>query len=103
VTIAIVPRVQRGGSKLVDLNKLQRIAAEQPIAVVGLEALIAVKKIGLSPSMMYGIEEAVVEAAFRGVSTLVVAVDEEVPHLVSRFISEDILHDTIDLRKAQPI
>jgi len=103
VTIAIVPRIQRGGSRLVDLNKLQRIAAKQPIAVIGLEALIAVKKVGLSPSMMYGAKEAVVEAAFRGVSTLVVAVDEEVPHLVSRFISEDILHDTIDLRKAQAI
>jgi putative transcriptional regulator len=99
VTIAIVPRIQRGGSRLVDLNKLKHIATEHPIAVVGLEALIAVKKAGLSPAMMYGIEEAVVEAAFRGVSTLVVAVDEEVPNLASRFISEDIPHDTIDLRK----
>ncbi len=100
VTIAIVPRIQRGGSRLVDLNKLKRIATEQPIAVVGLEALIAITKVGLSPAMAYGVKEAVVEAAFRGVSTLVVAVDEEVPHLASRFISEDIPYDIIDLRKA---
>jgi putative transcriptional regulator len=99
VTIAIVPRIQRGGSRLVDLNKLKHIGTEQPIAVVGLEALIAVKKAGLSPTIMYGIKEAVVEAAFRGVSTLVVAVDEEVPNLISRLISEDIPHDTIDFRK----
>ncbi len=97
VTVAIVPRIQRGGSAAVDLKQLRRIAADKPVAVLGLEALVSARKAGIAPFMQYGIVEGVTEAAFRGLSTVVVAVDELVPSLVARLISHDVPHDTVEL------
>jgi putative transcriptional regulator len=97
VTIAVVPGVQRGGSAAVDLEGLRRIAADKPVAILGLEALVSARKAGLSPLMQYGAAEGVIEAAFRGLSTVVVAVDEAVPPLIANLMSHDISYESVDL------
>jgi putative transcriptional regulator len=97
VTIAIVPRVQRGGSAAVDLEALRQVVANKPVAVLGLEALVSIKKVGISPLIQYAAAEGVVEAAFRGVSTVVVAVDEEVPPMIAELMSRDISYESVDL------
>jgi putative transcriptional regulator len=97
VTIAVVPRIQRGGSAVVDLEALRRIAAGKPVAILGLEALVSVQKAGISPLIQYGAAEGIVEAAFRGLSTVVVAVDEAVPPLIANLMSHDISYESIDL------
>ncbi|MGZ4904086.1 MAG: DUF7839 domain-containing protein [Halobacteriota archaeon] len=99
VTIGIVPRIQRGGSAAVDLELLKRIAVDKQVAVLGIEALVSTRKAGITPFIQYGIVEGVTEAAFRGLSTVVVAVDELVPPFVARLISHDIPHDTVELSK----
>jgi putative transcriptional regulator len=97
VTIAVVPGVQRGGSAAVDLEGLRRIAADKPVAILGLEALVSARKAGISPLMQYGAAEGVIEAAFRGLSTVVVAVDEAVPPLIANLMSHDISYESVDL------
>lgn len=97
VTIAIVPRVQRGGSAAVDLEALRQVVANKPVAVLGLEALVSVKKVGISPLIQYAAAEGVIEAAFRGLSTVVVAVEEAVPSLIAELMSRDISYESVDL------
>jgi putative transcriptional regulator len=97
VTIAIVPRVQRGGSAAVDLEALRQIVDNKPVAVLGLEALVSVKKVGISPLIQFAAAEGVIEAAFRGLSTVVVAVDEAVPPLIAELMSRDISYESVDL------
>ena len=97
VTIAIVPRVQRGGSAAVDLEALRQIVDDKPVAVLGLEALVSVKKVGISPLIQFAATEGVIEAAFRGLSTVVVAVDEAVPALIAELMSRDISYESVDL------
>ncbi len=99
VTIGVVPRIQRGGSAAVDIELLKRVAADKPVAVLGLEALVSTRKADLTPFIQYGAVEGVTEAAFRGVSTVVVAVDELVPPLIARLISHDISHNIVELSK----
>jgi len=97
VTIAIVPRVQRGGSAAVDLEALRQIVDNKPVAVLGLEALVSVKKVGISPLIQFAAAEGVIEAAFRALSTVVVAVDEAVPPLIAELMSRDISYESVDL------
>jgi putative transcriptional regulator len=97
VTIAIVPRVQRGGSAAVDLEALRQIVDNKPVAVLGLEALVSVKKVGISPLIQFAAAEGVIEAAFRGLSTVVVVVDEAVPPLIAELMSRDISYESVDL------
>lgn len=100
ITICKVPRVERGGSRSVDYGMLEKYAANKPyIAVLGVEALIALRKINIKPDILFGAKESVVEAAFHGLSSLVVSVDEEVPSLLNRLEAEGLSYEVVDLGK----
>lgn len=100
ITICKVPRVERGGSRSVDYGLLKKHAANKPyIAALGVEALIALRKINVQPNILFGAKESIVEAAFHGLSSLVVSVDEEVPSLLNRLESEGLGYEVVDLGK----
>ncbi|MDO9097310.1 MAG: winged helix-turn-helix transcriptional regulator [Candidatus Methanoperedens sp.] len=100
ITICKVPRVERGGSRSVDYEMLKKHAADKPyIAALGVEALVSLRKINIQPNILFGARESVVEAAFHGLSSLVVSVDEEVPSLLSRLESEGLSYEVVDLSK----
>lgn len=100
ITICKVPRVERGGSRSVDLQMLKKCSEHKPyIAAIGVEALISLRKINMQPNILFGARESVVEAAFHGLSSVVVSVDEEVPSLLNRLESEEIDYEVIDLSK----
>ncbi|HLB69679.1 MAG: winged helix-turn-helix transcriptional regulator [Candidatus Methanoperedens sp.] len=100
ITICKVPRVERGGSGSVDLQMLKKHSKDKPyIAAIGVEALISLRKINIQPNILFGAKESVVEAAFHGLSSLVVAVDEEVPSLLNRLESEGLRYEVVDLSK----
>lgn len=100
ITICKIPRVERGGSSSVDLELLKKHAANKPyIAALGVEALISLRKINVQPNILFGAKESVVEAAFHGLSSLVVSVDEEVPSLLNRLEAEGLSYEVVDLRK----
>ncbi len=100
ITICKVPRVEKGGSRLVNEEILKRHSKDKPyIAAIGVEALISLNKINIQPNILFGAKESVVEAAFHGLSSLVVSVDEEVPGLLNRLESEGLSYEVIDLKK----
>ncbi len=98
ITVCKIPRIERGGSKNVDLDRLRTLAKSKSyIAVIGAESVIAMKRIGISPNVMFGAKESVIEAAFHGLSSLVVSIDEEVPSLLSRLENDDLEYELVDL------
>lgn len=100
ITICKVPRTERGGSRSVDLQMLKKHSKDKPyIAAVGVEALIALRKINIKPDILFGAKESVVEAAFHGLSSLVVSVDEEVPSLLNRLEAQGLSYEVVDLRE----
>ncbi len=100
ITICKVPRVERGGSRSVDYGMLEKYAANKPyIAALGVEALVSLRKINVQPNILFGAKESVVEAAFHGLSSLVVSVDEEVPSLLNRLEAEGLSYEVVDLSK----
>ncbi|HOT07570.1 MAG TPA: MarR family transcriptional regulator [Methanotrichaceae archaeon] len=100
VTVCKVPRVQLGGTRSADLAALSGLLREGiMVGALGLEGLIALRKAGREPDILFGAKEAAVEAAFHGLSTLVVSVDEQVPGLLNRLESEGLKYELIDLSK----
>jgi len=100
ITICKVPRVEKGGSRCVDLEMLKSRSIDKPyIAAIGVEALISLRKINIQPNILFGAKESVVEAAFHGLSSLVVSVDEEVPSLLNRLEAEGLNYEVVDLSK----
>lgn len=100
ITVCKVPRVERGGSKSVDLGLLEKLTEKSNyLCALGVESLIALRRIGREPNIMFGAKESVVEAAFHGVSSVVVSVDEEVSSLLSRLESEGLAYELHDLKK----
>ncbi len=100
IKVCKVPRVERGGSRQVDMDLLDELVKESNyICALGVESLIALRKVGREPDVMFGAKESVVEAAFHGVSSIVVSVDEEVPPLLNRLESEGLAYELYDLKK----
>ena len=100
VTVLRLTGIQRGGSRHTDLNKLQAtIKGKQVIGAIGIEALIALRKIGIEPTFLYGVREAVVEAARSGLSPVVVCVDGDTSDLLRRLEEKDIDYEIVDARK----
>jgi len=93
-----VPGIQKGGSKRVDLARLKEEIAEVPLlGAVGIEALTALKRIGVAPQYFYGVKEATVEAARSGLSSTVVCVEDDLPGLVQRFTEDNLSYELLDL------
>ncbi|MCD6453060.1 MAG: winged helix-turn-helix transcriptional regulator [Dehalococcoidales bacterium] len=100
VTILRVPGIQKGGSRKVDLNRLQaEIRGKSVIAVIGIEALIALKQTDTPFYYIYGATEAVVEAAERGLNPVVACVDNETANLLQRLEKETIDYQLLDIEK----
>lgn len=98
ITVCKVPRVERGGSNNVDIDRLRTLAKSKAyIATIGVESLIALKKIDMEPNVMFGAKESVIEAAYHGLSSLVLAIDEEVPSILSRLETENLEYELVDL------
>ncbi len=100
IVICKIPRIERGGSKTVDLEKLKKlILTKKYIAAIGVEALTALRKINITPDAFFGTKESIIEAAYHGVSSLVVATDEEVPALLRRIEQEKFTYKLVEITK----
>jgi len=100
ITVCKVPRVQIGGSRKADLNILAKelqISGERMVGCLGIEALVALRKAGREPDVIFGAKESAVEAAYHGISSIVVSVDEQIPSLLNRLESEGLKYELIDL------
>ena len=101
ITVCKVPRVQMGGSRKVDQELLKRQLGEdrtaRTVGCLGIEALVALRKAGREPDVIFGAKESAVEAAYHGISSVVVSVDEQIPGLLNRLESEGLKYELIDL------
>jgi len=98
ILLCKVPRVQSGGSRKVDLSALQvQLARVMKVGCLGIEALVALRKVGREPDIIFGAKEFAVEAAYHGISSVIVSVDEQIPGLLTRLESEGLKYELIDL------
>ncbi|HPR67263.1 MAG TPA: Crp/Fnr family transcriptional regulator, partial [Methanothrix sp.] len=98
VTVCKVPRVQMGGSRNVKLDSLTEIiAGGKTVGALGIESLVALRKVGREPDVFFGAKESAVESAFHGVSSVIVCVDEQVPNLMGRLEAEGLKYELVDL------
>ena len=101
VTVLRLPGIQRGGSRQTDLDKLKRVTDKQGmVGAIGVEALTALRKIGTEPTCLYGVREAIVEAAQSGLSPVVACVDNDASDLIRVLEDKNIDYEILDARKA---
>ena len=67
------------------------------IGALGVEALVALRKAGREPDVIFGAKESAVEAAFHGINSVIASVDEQVPSLLERLESEGLKYELVDL------
>jgi putative transcriptional regulator len=98
ITVCKVPRIQLGGSRKVSLESLRKLLAEEKmVGCLGIEALVALRKVGREPDVVFGAKESSVEAAYHGISSIIVSVDEQVPNILNRLESEGLKYELVDL------
>lgn len=98
IVVAKVPRVQAGGSRKVDVNTLKTlVSSDRMIGALGVEALVALRRAGREPDVIFGAKESAVEAAYHGINSVIVSVDEQVPSLLERLESEGLKYELVDL------
>jgi len=103
VMIGKVPNVQDGGSRSTDLARLKREVKEaRLVGAMGTEALVALVQIGAKPDYVHGVREAAIEAAYCGLSFLVICSEDKVSILVQRLEEENLDYEIIDLRQNFP-
>jgi putative transcriptional regulator len=98
ILLCKVPRVQNGGSRKVDLPALRDLLTRaKMVGCLGIEALVALRKVGCEPDIIFGAKEFAVEAAYHGISSVIVSVDEQIPGLLTRLESEGLKYELFDL------
>ena len=98
IVVCKVPRVQSGGSRKINSELLKsKISEGKMVGALGIEALVALRKVDREPDVMFGAKESVVEAAHHGISSVIVGVDEQVPNLLERLESEGLKYELFDL------
>ncbi len=98
VRVCKVPRVERGGSRMVRTELLlDAIRGTEMVAAVGLEAYAALMKAGREPDMFFGSREGVVEAAFHGRDCAILIVDEEFTDFLKRLETVGLTYTIHDL------
>lgn len=98
VHVCKVPRIQRGGSRNVDMGRLLEIIEDKMmVGAVGLEAYIALETAGRPADMFFGAREGAIEAAFHGIETVIVIVDEEFTDFLKRLETVGLTYTIHDL------
>jgi len=96
VIVIRLPSVQKGGSKKVNGRKLKEVLKQGAlVGVLGIESIVALKKAGVKPDFIYGVKDAVVEAAQSGLSTVVVCVEDDTSGLLSTLEDNRIGYDIV--------
>ncbi len=100
ITVGKVPTIQRGGSGNTDLARLKEEIGEKAlVGAIGVEALVALRRIGVKPDYLYGVKEAIIEAAYSGLPFLAICTEEEFLILAQRLEEEGLIYQIVDLTK----
>jgi len=101
ITVLKTPGIQQGGSSRVDLAALKQEVTSRTglLGAIGIEAIVALRRIGVEPDYKYGVAEAAVEAARSGLPFVIVCSDDDAPHLLSRIREANLDYQLLDLRE----
>ncbi len=101
ITIGKVPGVQQGGSRNTDIARLkEEVKQGGLIGMIGIEALVAMRRAGREPDYLYGVKEATIEAAYCGLPFLVVCTEDSIAPLVQRLVEENLEYRIVDFSKS---
>ncbi len=100
ITIVRIPDIKNGGSRVCDLDKLRSLVSKTGMTgVIGLESLVALGKCGVEPDYRFGVREALIEAAFCGISSLLLCVESQLPDLLQEIESKNIAYEFVTFAK----
>jgi putative transcriptional regulator len=95
VTIVKVPSIASGGSHVADIKAL-RASTGGIVGVAGEEALATLQKAGIEPDVFFGAQEAIVEAAIKGVAGTLVISEGLAPQAIQRIEAAGIKYRIVD-------
>jgi putative transcriptional regulator len=107
IVLARVPSISEGGSPAVDREKGRRLvrrAGNSVVAAVDVAGLAAARALGLKPRIEFGVVEASIDAAVRGVDVLLVVPEERAAETVEALeaanakLEEKIAYESVNLR-----
>lgn len=98
VMLIRIPQIAGGGSHAADIRLLAR-SAGGVIGAVGIEALAALRKAEIEPDVFFGAQEAIVEAAVKGVRGTIVVAEDMVPQVIQRLEAAGLEYAVIDACK----
>lgn len=102
VTILEVPGIEEGGSRLVDTSRLSNnVIDRQLVGAIGIEAMVALKRVGIKYACNYGVVEAAVEATNSGLNPAIICVGNETSNLIKRLTEGNIAYEIIYLKKEE--
>ena len=97
VTILSVPNVSKGGSRSVNLARLEQdLKGRSFVGALGIEALITLKQLKVD-FHKYGVREAAIESAHCGLQPVVVCSEDEISGLIRRLKEADISYRIADM------
>jgi putative transcriptional regulator len=103
VMIGKVPNVQEGGSRSTNMALLgKEVKKARLVGALGTEALVALRRTGVKPDHIHGVGEAAIEAAYCGLSSLIICSEDKVPILTQRLEEENLDYEIVDLRQNFP-
>jgi putative transcriptional regulator len=103
ISILGVPDIWNGGSRRVNLTLLRRETQGQDfICAIGIESLIALKRVGITPKYIHGVSGIIIEAAQRGISSVVACVNSELTFLIQRLEEKKLEYALQELNRLTP-
>ena len=100
IKVCSIPRVEHGGSRRVNLEALQTVVDGCDfVCAIGVEALVALNRIGRTPDVMFGAKEGAIEAVFHGLSVFILCLDDELPSLIQRIEGEGARYEIMNVLK----
>jgi putative transcriptional regulator len=99
VSILKVPNTQRGGSRMIDIEKLRNILNDKHlIGAIGIESLVALRKADTPMVHFFGVKEAVVESAQHGINPFVACVEDEFSGLIKKLEENGISYELVEIK-----
>jgi len=85
VVVCKVPQAQLGGSRVVNSELLKaEVQGNDMVFSLGIESLVALRKVGIEPNAIFGAREAAIEAAYHGINSVIVCANEQVTRVLDR-------------------
>ncbi|SFS08741.1 putative transcriptional regulator [Halomicrobium zhouii] len=98
VTIVSVPRIEDGGSEMVDGDAIVAFADDHDlVAVAGNEAIVAARRAGLSIDIRFASTDAVREAATKGLDVLLVATADRLSSHTDSLRDQNVSYEVRDV------